>query len=171
MNPFSRIIGVFFSPRPTFASIAERPSWIAPLLLMAILATGVGALLNTKMNWNDYIRHKAEENPRFSQLTEEQKDQAVAGQVRFWSYFSYTFGVLGVTFSALFFSLLYWGSFNLLRGAGLRYIQSGIRYHHACISANSRLQRSGADHLAAENLRRRRPGETCGHQPQGVLAG
>ena len=78
INPLGRIIGVFTSPKQTFSSIAERPSWLAPLLLCAVLATCVGAMLNAKMNWGEYIRHKAEENPRFAQMSEEQKDQALA---------------------------------------------------------------------------------------------
>jgi hypothetical protein len=130
IKPFGRIIGVFVSPKRTFASIAERPTWVAPLLLMVVLATSVGALLNSKMNWGEYIRHQAEENPRFSQLAEEQKDQALAGQVKFWSTFSYGFGVVAVTVSALLFSLIYWGAFNLFTGAGLRYGQAfGITTH------------------------------------------
>lgn len=121
INHFGRIIGALFSPRKTFRQIAERPSWLVALLLMAILGTVVGAMLNTKMNWGDYIRHKAEESPRFAQLSEEQKDQALAPQIKFWSKFSYCVGAVGVPISALFFALLYWASFNLFSGAGLRY--------------------------------------------------
>jgi Yip1-like protein len=121
VNHFGRIVGVFFSPKKTFAEIAERPSWLAALLLMAVLGTVVGAMLNTKVNWSDYIRHKAEENARFAELSEEQKDQALAPQVKFWSKFTYCAGAVGVPISTLFFSLLYWASFNLFSGAGLRY--------------------------------------------------
>ena len=131
INPFGRIIGVFTSPKQTFASIAERPSWVAPMLLMIVLATAVGAMLNTKMNWGDYIRHKAEENARFAQMSEEQKDQAVAGQVKFWTTFSYGVGVVAVPLSALIFALIYWGAFNLFRGAGLRYGQAFAITTHA----------------------------------------
>jgi hypothetical protein len=121
ISHFGRIIGVFVSPKKTFASIAERPSWLAPLLLMVILGTGVGTLMNSKMNWGEYIRHKAEENTRFSQLSEEQKDQALAGQIKFWSSFSYGVAIVFVPLSALFFALIYWGAFNLFNGAGLRF--------------------------------------------------
>jgi hypothetical protein len=131
IHPFGRIIGVFTSPKQTFASIAERPSWVAPLLLMIALATCVGALLNTKMNWGEYIRHKAEENPRFSQMSEEQKDQAVGGQVKFWASFSYGVGMVAVPISVLLFALIYWGSFDLFRGAGLRYGQAFAITTHA----------------------------------------
>lgn len=78
-------------------------------------------MLNTKMNWGEYIRHKAEENPRFSRMSEEQKDQALVGQIKFWSSFSYGVGIVAVPISALLFALIYWGSFNLFRGADLRY--------------------------------------------------
>jgi Yip1 domain len=121
VNHFGRIIGALFSPKKTFAQIAERPSWLAALLLMVVLGTVVGAMLNTKMNWGDYIRHKAEESPRFAQLSEERKDQALAPQIKFWSKFSYCVGAVGVPILALFFGFLYWAAFNLFSGAGLRF--------------------------------------------------
>jgi hypothetical protein len=130
INHFGRIIGVFVSPKQTFASIAERPSWLAPLALMIILGVGVGALLNAKRSWAEFIRHKAEESARCSQLSEEQKDQAVAGQVKFWSSISYGAAVVAVPLSILIFALVYWASFNLFCGAGLRYGQAfGITAH------------------------------------------
>jgi hypothetical protein len=131
INPFGRIIGVFTSPKQTFASIAERPSWVAPLLLMVALGTAVGTLLNTKMNWGDYIRHKAEENARFSQMSEDQKDQALAGQVKFWTNFSYVVGIVAVPVSTLIFALIYFGAFHLFRGAEIRYGQAFAITAHA----------------------------------------
>jgi Yip1 domain len=131
INPFGRIIGVFTSPKQTFANIAERPSWVAPLLLMVVLGTAVGTLLNTKMNWGDYIRHKAEENARFSQMSEAQKDQALAGQVKFWANFSYVVGIVAVPVSTLIFALIYFGAFNLFRGAEIRYGQAFAITAHA----------------------------------------
>jgi Yip1 domain len=130
ISPFGRIFGVFFSPKKTFAQIAERPNWLVPLLLMAILGTVIGAMLNTKINWGDYIRHKAEESPRFAQLSEEQKEQALAPQIKFWSRFSYCVGAVGVPLAALFFALIYWAAFNLFTGAGLTYGSAfGITTH------------------------------------------
>jgi hypothetical protein len=121
ISPIRRIIGVFFSPKATFEDIARKPTWLAPLLLMAILGTSVSVLLNTKMNWGEYIRHKAEENARFSQLSEEQKEQALGPQIKFWSSFSYCVGAVAIPLSALCLGLIYWGAFNLFCGAGLRF--------------------------------------------------
>ena len=87
-------------------------------------------LMNSKMNWGEYIRHKAEENPRFAALSEEQKDDAVAKQIKFWSGFSYGIGIVAVPLSVLIFAGIYMGAFNLFRGAGVRYGQSfGITTH------------------------------------------
>src|ERR1700742_3435090 len=124
VSPIGRIIGVFTSPKQTFTSIAEKPSWVAPMLLMMILSVVVGGLLNSKMNWGQYIRHKAEENPRFEQLSEDKKDEAIAGQVKFWSGFSYCAGAVFVPISILIFAGIYLASFNLMSGAGVRYGQS-----------------------------------------------
>ncbi|HUE42764.1 MAG TPA: YIP1 family protein [Candidatus Sulfotelmatobacter sp.] len=131
VNPIGRIIGVFTSPKQTFTSIAEKPSWVAPMLLMMVLAIIVGSLLNSKMNWGDYIRHKAEENPRFAAMSDEQKDQALVGQIKFWKGFSYGVGAVAIPISILIFAAIYMGSFNLFRGAGVRYGQSFAITTHA----------------------------------------
>jgi hypothetical protein len=131
VSPIGRIIGVFTSPKQTFTSIAEKPSWIAPMVLMMILAAVVGGLLNSKMNWAQYIRHKADENPRFEQLSEDKKDEAIAGQVKFWAGFSYAIGPVAIPISVLIFAGIYMASFNLMSGAGVRYGQSFAITTHA----------------------------------------
>src|SRR5262245_26026360 len=46
----SRIFGVFFSPRATYASVAARPRWFGVLMVTAaILAGGYGTLLSTEV--------------------------------------------------------------------------------------------------------------------------
>jgi hypothetical protein len=130
INHFGRIIGSFYSPKQTFADIAQRPSWVAPLLLMVILGTAVGAMLNAKMNWGDYIRQQAEKNSRFAQLSEEQKESALGSQIKYAKYFSYSIGILNTPVILLLFALIYWGAFNLFCGANLRYGASfGITAH------------------------------------------
>lgn len=135
VSTIGRILGVFTSPKQTFTSIAEKPSWVAPMLLMMVLAIVVGSLLNSKMNWSEYIRHKAEENPRFASLSEEQKDQALVGQIKFWKGFSYCVGAVAIPISILIFAGIYLVAFNLFRGAGVRYGQSFAITTHAFLPA------------------------------------
>ena len=130
INHFGRIFGALFSPKATFEDIAKRPSWIAPIILLTILGIAVAYFLNARMDWGTYIRQKAEESSRFAQLSEEQKAGALGPQVKYAPVFTYVFGGLGAAIGALFFAFVYWGSFNLFTGAGLKYSTSfGIASH------------------------------------------
>ncbi len=40
-NSFARIFGALFSPKPTFASIVQRPTWVVPVILGCILFIAV----------------------------------------------------------------------------------------------------------------------------------
>lgn len=121
VNHLGRMTGVLFNPKQTFTEIAERPSWIAPLVLLMILGTGVGVLLNAKMDWRTYIRQEAEKNQRFEQLSEEQKEAVVSRQAGIVPYFTYAMGVVSTPVMILLFALIYWGAMNLLHGASLNY--------------------------------------------------
>jgi hypothetical protein len=121
VNHLGRLIGVLLNPQETFAEIVRRPSWIAPMALLVILGTATGALLNSKMDWNAYIRQEADKNPRFEQLSQEQKESAISKQAGITPYFVYGAGVLNVPILLLAFALIYWGAMNLFHGAALRY--------------------------------------------------
>lgn len=130
MNHLGRIFGVLFSPRATLEDIARRPSWLAPLVVLAILGLGVSFFLNQRVDWGSYIRQKAEQNPRFAQLTEEQKQNALGVQVKLAPVLTHVFGAVGAALTALFFALVFWGAFNLFAGSGLRFGNSfGIASH------------------------------------------
>lgn len=130
VNHFGRIIGALLSPGRTFAEIARRPTWIAPVILMSVIGLGVAAMMNQRVNWGSFIRQKAEQNARFAQLSEEQKDRALGTQVKFASVFTYCFGALGTFVLVLIFAAIYLGAFNLFAGAGLNYKTSlGITSH------------------------------------------
>jgi hypothetical protein len=164
INHFGRIIGALFAPRKTFEDIARQPSWIAPLLLMSIIGLGVAAMLNQRVNWGTFMRQKAEQNSRFAQLSEEQKDRALGAQIKYAPVFSYCIGGLGTIFAVLVFALIYWGVFSLFAGAGLTYKTSlGISAHAYLPSAIAGilmliilpLKGSGdvdPEHLVATNL-------------------
>jgi len=93
INHFGRIIGVFFSPKETFADIAKRPSWILPVILMTVLGAGVAFVMNQKVDWRDVASKRIEESPRAANLSPEQKEQQLAMSARISPPIAYAFGI------------------------------------------------------------------------------
>jgi len=89
-SSLQRIPGVFVAPGATFASVARRPTWLAPLL--CVLATGVvlSLVMTTRLDYSEVIRSAVEQ--RGVTLTDQQIDQQVAMMNRF----GWVFGLLGV---------------------------------------------------------------------------
>ncbi len=56
INHFGRMVGVLFNPKPTFQDIAGRPSWVAPIVLLALLGLGLSWVMNQRVDWESYIR-------------------------------------------------------------------------------------------------------------------
>jgi hypothetical protein len=130
VNHLGRIIGVFVSPRKTFEDIARRPSWIAPVLLMTIIGTFAGVLINQKTNWSSFMRQKNEQSTRLAEMPEEKKEQVLRTQVKFAAVITYVMGALGSALFVLIFTVIFWGAFNLFCGAGLNFGTSfGIMSH------------------------------------------
>ena len=130
INHVGRLIGALFNPKPTFESIAARPSWIAPIALFVVLGLVFSFFLNKRMDWESYIRQQAEKNPRFAQLSEDQKQNALGMQVKLAPAFAYVFGAVGNAVFVLIMTLILWGSFNLFAGAKMGFGNSfGITAH------------------------------------------
>jgi len=85
MSEISRITGVFFEPKKTFEDIARRPTWVVPLVLIIVCALATMFLFSQHVGWERFFRQQMETNPRMAQLTPEQRDQALAIQMKFAS--------------------------------------------------------------------------------------
>lgn len=121
ISPFGRIIGALFSPKPTFEDIARKPSWLLPVILLAILGCIVAIGLNQKMNWREYVAQQIEKSPRAAQLTPEQKEQQITVGAKFAPYSAYIFGVPAPIIVILIVAGVMLGAYNLLAGAGVTY--------------------------------------------------
>ncbi|MBV8544419.1 MAG: YIP1 family protein [Acidobacteria bacterium] len=73
-NPFQRIIGVLFSPDATFASIARRPDWVVPLVLLLLVSLAAGIIMGPHIDFGAAARESMEQNKNVPQ---EQVDKAV----------------------------------------------------------------------------------------------
>lgn len=72
-NSFERIIGIFTSPTTTFESIARKPDWFIPLLVMLLFAAATGFIASDRIDFEGTMREQLEG----SKMTEEQKEKAI----------------------------------------------------------------------------------------------
>jgi hypothetical protein len=119
-NSISRIFGALFSPKPTFASIARRPTWLVPLLLLTLVSMGTVATLGHTMGWRALIEQQIQKNPsaqrRIEQLTPEQRQQMIEQQVKIVPITVYVVGALGSAITMVTLAAVFLGVFNLVSG-------------------------------------------------------
>lgn len=72
---FGRLIGVLVAPGETFRSIAERPTWVAPLLVLLALGVGLQWAMQQRVDPEQFVRDQAETFG--AELTDEQVEQQV----------------------------------------------------------------------------------------------
>src|ERR1035438_3804053 len=87
----SRLTGVFFEPAKTFADIAARPGFWAPLILIIAVSLVFMVLFGQHVGWERMMRHQFETNSRAAQMTPEAREQAIQVQVKFAPIGTYVF--------------------------------------------------------------------------------
>jgi hypothetical protein len=135
VSPLGRVIGVLFSPKPTFEDIARKPSWLLPVILLAILSTVVAVGINQKMNWREYMSQQIEKSPAAAQLSAEDKEKRIETGAKFAPYTAYIFGIPAPVIVVLVLALIMWGAYNLFAGANLNYKTALAIVSHAFVPA------------------------------------
>jgi len=120
MGEFSRITGVFFDPKKTFQDIAQRPSWIVPLVLIMIAALAVSMTMAQRIGWERIVRHGMESSSRAQQMTPEQREQGVAMGVKIASIMGY----VGIVFVPLVYVIMA----GVLLGVASGIFSAGVRF-------------------------------------------
>jgi len=123
MGVFSRIVGVFFEPAKTFRDIAERPTWIVPMILVILAIIGVTTVMSQRIGWDRILRHQMETNSRLQQMPAEQREQNLAVQEKFASVFGYVGALVGVPIYDLIAAAVLLGIAGGLMGGGMRFKQ------------------------------------------------
>ena len=121
IGAMGRVTGVLFSPGETFADIARKPSWIAPIAILTVLSLIVCYFLIQKVDWAAFQRKQIESSSFTSNLTQEQKDQAIERNVKFTVPITWAIGAVGTLVLVLIVTLIYWGGFNVFKGAGIKF--------------------------------------------------
>jgi hypothetical protein len=137
INHFGRIVGALVSPRATFEDIAQRPSWIAPIILLTVVALLTAVVFTQRVGWQRVVKQTIERNPsaaeRLAQLTPEHREQAIARNVKIYTVVGYAGGLLQFLVIVVIVAAILMGSVNLLCGASVNYRTSMSLVAHAYI--------------------------------------
>lgn len=109
-SSWGRPLGVLVSPKPTFRSIAERPSWLPPLVILLLLLAAVQLLAVPKVDMEAAVREAMERQGQ--PASDEQVEQVAAMQSKFAVACSIPFFAAGLLVAAL----LFWGLGNAAGG-------------------------------------------------------
>jgi hypothetical protein len=123
MGEFSRIVGVFFEPTKTFKDIAERPTWIVPMILVILAVIGVTTVMSQRIGWDRILRHQMETSSRAQQMSAEQREQQLAISEKFASVGAYVGALIGVPVADLIIAAVLLGIAGGLMGGGMRFKQ------------------------------------------------
>jgi Yip1 domain len=118
-NSFGRIFGVWFSPKATFQSIVRRPTWLVPVLLLAIFSLGAVALFGHRGGWPSYFERQMASNSRVQQMNAQQRQQAMQMQLKIGVPATYVVTPVATLVLVLVLAAIFLGIFNGLAGAKL----------------------------------------------------
>jgi len=95
-NSFQRIIGVLFSPDSTFASIARRPDWVVPLVLLLIISLAAGIIMAPRVDFASATREAMEQNKNIPQERIESTVKMTASIAKVTTYLSPVLSLIGL---------------------------------------------------------------------------
>ncbi len=92
----ARLVGVFFSPGPTFADIVRDPNFVAPLVIVMLASIAVAETMLAKIGAERIVRQGIEHSSRASSMSPEQMQQAVEQGARIAGIITHLIGLIGV---------------------------------------------------------------------------
>ncbi|HEV2386379.1 MAG TPA: YIP1 family protein [Candidatus Acidoferrales bacterium] len=125
-----RLVGALVSPRATFASIAARPSWLWPLVLLIVLNVALTYSYGRRVGWRGFIEKQFARSTRIAALSPNQRAQALDRAVRTAPMFGYGGGTIGTVIVLAVIAGIFVGAFNIIFGTSIRFGASfGIAAH------------------------------------------
>jgi hypothetical protein len=127
---FARVIGALVSPRTTFDSIARKPSWLLPFLLLLAINLLLVFSFSHRIGWRSLIEKQLTNNSQFQQLTPAQQQERIARSVKMAPMLGYIGGTVGNIIVLLVIAGIFLAAFNVVFGSGIKFGQSfGIAAH------------------------------------------
>jgi len=116
-----RLLGVFISPKDTFADVARKPGFVAPLITLMIAAVAVTEVMLWKIGAERIVRMSMEQSGQASRMSPEQLDQAVSTGAKFTGIAMHIGGVLGAPIYLLLLAGLGILILNVIFGARVKF--------------------------------------------------
>lgn len=121
---FSRVISVLTAPAKTFAAIAERPTFVVPLLLLAVLGAVAVNITFTKVDPQDFVRQMEEQG-------RDMPPNVDTSTILKFSRWAGTAGALLISpFTYVIVALLFWALLRML-GSDMDFLRSLAVTAHA----------------------------------------
>jgi hypothetical protein len=120
----SRAIGAIMSPRRTFESIARRPTWLFPVLLVLVLNLVVVFSFSHHIGWRATIEKQLATSSNYAQLTPQQQQQAINRALRIAPIGGAVGATVGFVLILLAMALIFLGAFNIIFGTAIKFKQS-----------------------------------------------
>jgi hypothetical protein len=117
VSSIGRIVGALFSPKATFASIAKRPTWLPPCILLCLIGVSVTWLFGQRVGWRGFMEKQiaasASAQRQFDSLTPEQREQAIEQRAKWAPAVGYVISTVGSLIVFLILAGVFLGVFNV----------------------------------------------------------
>ena len=120
MGEGARLTGVFFEPAKTFADVAARPNFWAPLILGLVVALVYLFLFGQHVGWDRMIRHQMETSSRAAQQSPEQREAGIQMGAKFAPIAGYVGVLLFVPLGTLIWAAVLMGIVKGMMSAQVR---------------------------------------------------
>lgn len=124
MGEFSRITGVFFEPGKTFADIAQRPTWLIPMVLTVLFSLLFCVAIGQRVGWDNVAQQQIDQ--RMAKMTPEQRDAAQKGvdlQKKLMPVITYTAAIIGPAIGYLIAAAVLLGIVSGIMSAPVKFKQ------------------------------------------------
>lgn len=136
-NAFSRIFGVLFAPKRTFESIVRQPTWILPLVLLALCSVAVIFVFGQRVGWRAFMIRQDQQSARaqkqMESMTPEQRESMLDTQTKVAPIFAYVGVALGPFIVAVVVAAVFMLAFNLIGGAKIGFAPSLAIIAHSLV--------------------------------------
>jgi len=130
VNSIGRIFGALFAPEATFESIARRPTWFPPLVLICLIALVIVGLFGHRVGWRSFFEKQIASNSRVQQMPLDQQERVLDMQLKYGAPYIYAIAAISPAVVVLTVAAAFLGIFNGLAGANLNFKTSlGIVAH------------------------------------------